>query len=1348
MSNVSAAVNSRDLIMNSQRVLDKDAIIGLSFDMKKGNEQPLMYTLNEMNGNFFENNDEFYRVVTKFKFSDLNILYANIVNEARVLRYSEMLMVYINEYFNLHFMTCLYNHYKYAPSFFNALFPVNIELIPLKNKNIHLSFQKYYYMICLIQYVNEFKEDDKMRSLPVDIYENIINWATTRYDPNIKYQIEGPKKNQLVTFDFAKHYETLISINNTNADILNYNKLVKLQNINDNAYALLQFLTRMDNAYVKLPDIAREYVVSIDTISLYEKEIVDNNGSKDLIFDLAYIDFGDTINDATSSRMEDIDLKETKDITTTRLNIKKLEKIFNNYSRMKIVKMIVNKNTYKTDLSQLGKVFVVFDGVHCGERTIVTGKDSSLSVPGYFIKNQNGDFEFQPYFEYTSYIRDRTRIMSCRMYLTTDKSHNISNRISPYIIKSNVNRTKIYNVPLKMVDTSGINGIINDRFNKQGQFPDLLFRRVADGYDIENGLAQAGEAYNTYLLLSKEKINKYYKDKVNDAFLKGTLALDKEIGDNGSFNISPGTNMVLIVNFKLVDEITKYSHFMYKYDRDTALMNIGIIASNEMTNIDINNVIYNAFMNMTEMKTINRVYDTINDYRNILMSQTDNENINKTFNVRELKCIKYDDIKIDDHSTGIINRLNLMQYEKKIQFNYSVPFFSSDEYAIKPITDTIYKSYKEYFNITCQYIADKNMYLITISLPYTSKQMQLILENNNIQIVNVDNTLLNLSSINEDLKVKYIFTKNNKSLSIKLYNGDMEKYTIDEINNAETDIIITNQRSSAFSIIDGANSNTYVKEFTLVEKSGNGYNILNYSDEYSILSVDKYFENTYKIYTNTPLNQKTKLCSLNNGLIDITNGVNNVDNTDKILYLNPLYCDTLLINGFDENIIYNNLTLCDINEILEIEHTKDIKYYNFGSDDSTFKVENCYYVINGVKTYARYLNLMLDSKKENILYNCNPSGVIQNSNKLQTNQISIYKSTEYCNTDISYNTYVFSFEQNAWLDNVSEYNLKKVELNSLDEYGTSDIKDITNVTLRNILNYENSQYDGLLKDFIQTYIGNGRDFSGIVSGLHITKNEKYLLNFSIFINSEMLCIIEYVINDYSNLVSESESAELFINPLTSNWFLVYSKTSQGNYVDIEIDRLALDKYIPSTHLYRNHNILSITGIRININDDIMYLPESITTKKSPYGHTFSVKNNKLDELNIFTMGVSNNNDIDIDYSTNISTFNIYPYFGNFSYLIRPVYYYRSFYSYSKTNNIIFEADEDIPVHEDTSFNEAGTIYGKNKNKMSFITNNLHNNFYELKNFGNNNNPNDFSITAESVNIYYNKSDIELSLNWN
>ena len=52
MSNVSAAVNSRDLITNSQRVLDKDAIIGLSFDMKKGNEQPLMYTVNEMNGNF------------------------------------------------------------------------------------------------------------------------------------------------------------------------------------------------------------------------------------------------------------------------------------------------------------------------------------------------------------------------------------------------------------------------------------------------------------------------------------------------------------------------------------------------------------------------------------------------------------------------------------------------------------------------------------------------------------------------------------------------------------------------------------------------------------------------------------------------------------------------------------------------------------------------------------------------------------------------------------------------------------------------------------------------------------------------------------------------------------------------------------------------------------------------------------------------------------------------------------------------------------------------------------------------------------------------------------------------
>ena len=112
MSNVSASVNSRDIITNSQRVMDKNAIIGLNFELKKGNEEPLMFTVNEMTGNFYENNEEFYNVVSKFKFIDLNILYNVIISEARVLQHNEIFMTYINDYFNLHFMSCLSNYYK------------------------------------------------------------------------------------------------------------------------------------------------------------------------------------------------------------------------------------------------------------------------------------------------------------------------------------------------------------------------------------------------------------------------------------------------------------------------------------------------------------------------------------------------------------------------------------------------------------------------------------------------------------------------------------------------------------------------------------------------------------------------------------------------------------------------------------------------------------------------------------------------------------------------------------------------------------------------------------------------------------------------------------------------------------------------------------------------------------------------------------------------------------------------------------------------------------------------------------------------------------------------------------
>ena len=92
--------------------MDKNAIIGLNFELKKGNEEPLMFTVNEMTGNFYENNEEFYNVVSKFKFIDLNILYNVIISEARVLQHNEIFMTYINDYFNLHFMSCLSNYYK------------------------------------------------------------------------------------------------------------------------------------------------------------------------------------------------------------------------------------------------------------------------------------------------------------------------------------------------------------------------------------------------------------------------------------------------------------------------------------------------------------------------------------------------------------------------------------------------------------------------------------------------------------------------------------------------------------------------------------------------------------------------------------------------------------------------------------------------------------------------------------------------------------------------------------------------------------------------------------------------------------------------------------------------------------------------------------------------------------------------------------------------------------------------------------------------------------------------------------------------------------------------------------
>ena len=595
MSTVSASINSRQIQQDSQKRLDDDEITSLSISLKKGNEEGMLYTVNEMNGNFFETNDEFYNYVSQYRFLDLDTLYSAITQEARVLQKNEIFQNMINDYYNERFMKCLFNFYNNSPSFFKVLFPV-YDNSSRANKNTHQAYQKYYYLLCIIDFTMKNKDDEKLNSLPLDFKKNIVNWCITRWDPNIEFQLTGPTGNQTITFDFAKHYQSLISVQNTVTEINDYNKIVKLQNLDDRVFEILNAIVTRNNVYDKNPDYAREYNYNLDSIFLQQK-YKDSDGN--LIFDLSYVDFGDSTNDTTKSRLEDIDQLKTTDITLSKLNIKKLEKIFNMYSRIKVSSLVVDKNTYITNLSQLKTVYLVFSGISCSDRTIGNNRfvaNGDLAIPGTFVINHQGNYEFVPKTEYTSYRSNRTRVQDCKIYLTTYGSNLISsNVLNSYTIRLNLNRLSFYNIPLKIVGDSFMlfaNEPYN-RFNKFNQFPDIIFN------NIDN------KKYLNYRTIQR------IMNEIDDQFWYTKNIIDNEYKTDYQV-IEPIKGTILLLPYSIINNELVSDNFLYSYDLDTNIINLQQITNFLPTDNNIlNTMLYRMFMKEHLFTSVNYITDSL-----------------------------------------------------------------------------------------------------------------------------------------------------------------------------------------------------------------------------------------------------------------------------------------------------------------------------------------------------------------------------------------------------------------------------------------------------------------------------------------------------------------------------------------------------------------------------------------------------------------------------------------------------------------------------------------------------------------------------------------------------------------
>ena len=1231
MSIASSSINSKQIIKDSQQRLDDEAMMALNFKTVKGNQGGLLATVNEMKGTFYEANDEFYNIVSQYIFLDLNVIYSAITQEARVLDKNEIFETYINSYYNERFMTCLNNYYKHSPSFFKTLFPDKADNV--NNRNIHQSFQKYYYLLCIIQYVNDNYTDEKMTNLPLNFYNNIVNWCKTRNDPNIIYQLNGPSKNQVITFDFAKHYHSLISVQNTTQDINDYNKLVRLQNMDNGLVQLFDFLKNMPNVYTKNPNFANQYVLHINTYDIKDK-FVDVDGK--LVYDLAHVDFGDTTNDTTRAHIDEIDKLKTKDITLSKLNIKKLEKIFNMYSRLKVESLVVDKRTYITDLTKYNAVYLVFEGVQCSDRTVGSNKNiayGDLAIPGKFIVNDNGDYEFKTFTEYTTYRPERTRVKKCQLYLTTDNN----NIIVPYEISLGVSKDDLYNIPLKIVDYNPDNVDYN-RVNKNKQFPDIIFNND-----------------------NKFKAN---NDTIYDEFIT-----DKNI--NKTYN-----GCYLIATYDLVNDDIKQTKILYLYDNDTKTINI--YESNALTE----DVLYNFFMHEQHLTNTGYIYNEhengfnairtqqkLTDYinENTLTSNeiTDYVNISNpmivyqpvyTFRNHEIlyKYVRHIDVfknLIYTNTTSgdifdVIVNINNKKGDSTI--NIHMPLLPN-EYSIFTPNDIkfvyiITSSNGKYFDVCNISINGQEAY-------------------NNILPYNIE-LMLDPGKDNATTSFNPFVFKNYTKLTFEftLHKSPYTGLTIDKA-----------------SVSFNTSSRVYQTEQVNIEDNTDIIQIVN-------KTLLTYHNDALWIYDSEQY-----------GIHDGGNEVvktfyNDFELTNNVLY-NPLQCEDFYNKAFNQDILNNNITLITIQDDTERD-IQDIDIFNIIPNGYTNRIynttlTNCYVSksLTDDKIYIESSNLLFNPSSNTIkvndidyttlyIWRCNH--VIRNNIDITYSEQQIDTTTSSFDNAITNGAYIL-LDNNTLATDTSTYFANVLGI--IKDY----IKNLTNAIDFGLV-YETKQTNSVINnDLILNFTHK--------IGEQTIKNKNFVIIVRPFIDGATVKAIVKVIKISTMLIESLDSytygGKLYLYSIPMFYDNVYNIVhcfgENNKITNILISDVFTDKYTPlitpRIKLILNTSFVSINGINI-------YLPVYVHLVKMATCHRLKVVNNGYTYMlteSLINNVLPDNYYTHINYTDN-NYFDIKLALGSDDYYKRFIYLYKHINLHDKY--IIIKTNKNISNYDDVIFDDV------------------------------------------------------------
>ena len=400
---------------------------------------------NEPRKQSYTDTKEFDTKLSKFPFLSNKFIYKKVIDDARVIPDDIVIKNRMDEYFSPRFYKNIHRLYQNAPLYFDYLF--SSEGI---TEQRHKQYSVYIYTLCLIEYIMKHYTSNDFKL--INGHQLYYDWALPKYSEHISYIIKGPlSKSSSIKIDFKKHYASIMNPSNVEGDMTSVLQLASLQNLDTRLTQLFTFLSKMNNAYDKLKDEARTYNLIIR--SLHAKCYNEPTLNDTFVVDLRGSDFGNTTDALHGGAKMDTVVTGIADISS-RLSIHKLQELFSNYSRFRIVSLTVDSSLYNIPLDGVNTVNVVFQGIQLASRSVtVIGDNNSdptvnptnLTTIGTFTHNPiNHTYEFTSLVDTNTYDMTKVRVTDARIYLAINGSPIPAVRLSSQLIPTNM-----YNVSVR-----------------------------------------------------------------------------------------------------------------------------------------------------------------------------------------------------------------------------------------------------------------------------------------------------------------------------------------------------------------------------------------------------------------------------------------------------------------------------------------------------------------------------------------------------------------------------------------------------------------------------------------------------------------------------------------------------------------------------------------------------------------------------------------------------------------------------------------------------------------------------------------------------------------------------------